>query len=277
MATRKVSAASGSRTEAGRMLAATRQSRLLSMVKRTGAVSIVDAAAALDVSGMTIRRDLERLEARGLLARTHGGALARSPAPGDIYDAEEPAFEQRRRRNAAAKARIAATAARLVGPGEALALDVGSSVLALAETLAVRTDLRLFTNNLHAALALSRSRCTVELLGGQLRGAEMAVIGPVATAQVEDYYFDWAFLGVSGVTEAGYFDYAPEDTEIKRAFIARASRTAILCDASKFDHRALARICGLGEVSVLVTDRAPPSHLRRALDAAKVEIRVAAS
>jgi DeoR family glycerol-3-phosphate regulon repressor len=274
--------------EAGRILAGARQARIAEIVERIGFVSVAEVAATLGVSGMTIRRDLERLEVRGLLTRTHGGAMAMaversdtagrsdSAARGETYDAEEPAFERRRRRNATAKARIARAAAGLVGAGETVALDVGTSTLALAEELVARDDLRVFTNNLRAAIALTRSRSPVYLLGGQLRGAELAVVGPAATAQVNDYYFDRVFLGVSGVTEAGYFDYALEDSEMKRAFIARARQVIVLCDGSKFDHRALARICALGDAGMIVTDRAPPAHLRRAFDQARVELLVAA-
>ena len=147
-----------------------------------------------------------------------------------IYDAEEPAFERRRRRNAAAKASIAKAAARLVGPNETIALDVGTSTLAVAEELAGRDDLRVFTNNLRAAIALSRGRSQVYVLGGQLRGPEFAIIGPSATAQVRDYYFDRLFLGVSGITETGLYDYMLEDTEVKRAFLERARDTVVLCD-----------------------------------------------
>jgi DeoR family glycerol-3-phosphate regulon repressor len=63
---------------------------------------------------------------------------------------------------------------------------------------------------------------------------------------------------------------------MKRAFIARARQVIALCDGSKFDHRALARICGLGEAGMIVTDRVPPAHLRRALARAKVELLIAA-
>lgn len=274
-------------SEAGRILAGARQARIAEIVERVGFVSVAEVAATLGVSGMTIRRDLERLEARGLLSRTHGGAMAAAAertetagrpeggARGEIYDAEEPAFERRRRRNATAKARIARAAAGLVGAAETVALDVGTSALALAEELVGREDLRIFTNNLRAAVTLTRSRSPVYILGGQLRGSELAVVGPAATAQVNDYYFDRVFLGVSGVTEAGYFDYALEDSEMKRAFIARARQVIVLCDGSKFDHRALAKICDLGDAGMIVTDQAPPPHLRRAIDQAKVELLIA--
>lgn len=257
---------------AGRLLAGARQARIAEMVRRTGFVSVAEAAGKLKVSGMTIRRDLEVLESRGLLTRAHGGAVATAPDRREVYDAEEPAFERRRRRNAAAKAEIAKAAARLIGANETIALDVGTSTLALAEELVSRADLRVFTNNLRAATALSRGRSPIYILGGQLRGPEFAVVGSVATAQVKDYYFDRLFLGVSGITETGLYDYMLEDTEVKRAFLERARQVVVLCDSSKFGHRALARICGIEQAHMLVTDKAPPPHLLRAFKSHRVEI-----
>jgi DeoR/GlpR family transcriptional regulator of sugar metabolism len=267
--------ASGAERAGGRLLAGARQARIADIVERVGFVSVAEVAANLGVSGMTIRRDLEQLEARGRLARTHGGAVALKPERAEVYDAEEPAFERRRRRNATAKVRIARAAARLIGPGETVALDVGTTTLALAEELVARQDLRVFTNNLRAAIALTHSRSPVYLLGGQLRGPELAVIGPVATSQMKDYFFERVFLGVSGVTEAGFFDYALEDSEVKRAFIGRASQVVVLCDASKFGHRSLARVCGLEDTHLLISDEAPPTHLQRALEAHGIEVVVA--
>jgi len=241
------------------------------MIERAGFVSISRTADMLGVSGMTIRRDLIALESRGVLKRTHGGAVA-SETQREVFDAEEPIFELRRRKNAGAKARMAAVAARMIGAGETLALDVGTSVLALAEVLVSRSDLRLFTNSLPAAITLTSSRSPVYLLGGQLRGPELAVIGPVATAQVRDYYFDRFFLGVSGVIESGFYDYALEDSEVKRAFIERSKQVIVLCDSSKFDHRSLALICGIERCHVIVTDGPPPPHLAQAFKRAKVDV-----
>jgi len=259
-----------------RLPAGVRQARLAEIVGREGFVSVAAIAELLGVSGMTIRRDLEALELRGLLTRTHGGAMAPESRRREVYDDVEPIFERRRRKNASAKALIAAAAAALVGEGETLARDVGTSVLALAAELAGRTGLRIFTNSLPAALTLTRGGSQVYLLGGQLRAPEMALIGPVARAQAGAYYFDRVFLGVAGVTEAGCFDYSLEDTEVKQAFIEHARQVVVLCDSSKFDHRALARVCDLGRCQLLITDAPPPAHLAAALAEAGVELRIAA-
>jgi DeoR family glycerol-3-phosphate regulon repressor len=258
-----------------RLPAGARQARLAELLARSGFISVVETAERLGVSSMTIRRDLEILEARGLLTRTHGGAVAIPGARPEVFDAVEPVFEQRRRRNAQAKARIAATAAALVGPGETIALDVGSSVLALANQLAGRADLRFVTNTMPAALALGHSRSTVYVVGGELRAPEMAVVGAGATEQARSYYFDRAFIGVSGVVDEGFFDYSPEDSNVKRAFIERARQVIVLCDSSKFDHRAMARICELAQCHIVVTEAAPPAHLAEALRQAGVQVTVA--
>ncbi|HVZ01234.1 MAG TPA: DeoR/GlpR family DNA-binding transcription regulator [Dongiaceae bacterium] len=260
----------------GKLPATARQARLAELLRRSGFLSVAETAERLGVSSMTIRRDLESLEARGILTRTHGGAIAAEGGRGEVFDAVEPDFDQRRRYQAAAKAMIAAAAARLVGPNETVALDVGTSVLALAKELAVRSDLKFITNNLPAATLLSGRGSPVYLLGGQLRAPEMAVIGAVAHEQARNYNADHAFIGVSGVMESGCYDYSPEDTEVKRAFIERARRVVVLCDSSKFDHRAMARICELRQCHVVVTEIQPPAHLARALRAAGTELVVAA-
>jgi len=245
------------------------------MLGRAGFLSVAEASERMGVSAMTIRRDLELLEARGVLTRTHGGAIAIQGRRLEVFDAVEPVFEQRRRRQAGAKAKMAAAAAALIGPNETIALDVGTSVLALAKELVGRADLKFLTNNLPAAMTLSGGPSPVYLLGGQLRGPEMSVIGTGATEQARSYYVDRAFIGVSGLIEGGFYDYSLEDSDVKRAFIERAHQVVALCDSSKFDHRAMARICALNQVHLVVTESAPPAHLAEALQAAGTVVLVA--
>jgi len=258
----------------GRAPARARQTQLAELITRNGFVSVAETAVRLGVSGMTIRRDLEALAARGVLIRTHGGAVAPAGRR-EIFDADEPPFEQRRPRHAAAKMRIAAAAAALVGSNETIALDVGTTVAALAKVLATRADLRFFTNSMPAAMTLGASRSAVYLVGGRMRWPELSLVGPVAVEQVRNYYFDRAFLGVSGAIEGGFYDYSLEDAEVKRAFIERARQVVVLCDSSKFDHQAMARICVLGQCHTLVTESAPPAHLDQAFRSSGLEILVA--
>jgi DeoR family glycerol-3-phosphate regulon repressor len=102
------------------------------------------------------------------------------------------------------------------------------------------------------------------------------VVGSTAIKLLKNHFLDLGFIGVSAIDENGIYDFSPEDTEVKRAFIDSATRVAVLCDASKFGQRALARIDGLEAIDVLVTNQEPPPRLAGALREAKVEVRVAA-
>lgn len=253
-----------------RLPAGARHARILELVDRHGFVSVADIAESFSVSDMTIRRDLGALEEKGMVVRTHGGAVGIGRR--EVFDAAEPAFSSRRRQNAAAKAAIARVAAKLIAPRDSIGLDVGTSTLALAEEIAARRDVTVFTSNLYAAAVLGRRGCPVHVLGGLVRGPELSVVGSNPREQIRQFYVDKLFLGVSGVIEDGFFDYSPEDTEIKRAFIEQASEVIVLCDASKFDHRSVSKICALDRAAILATDRAPPPHLAEALSRAKVEL-----
>lgn len=267
--------AGGSDERAGRMPAALRHARIIASFEKNGFVSITSLADELNVSGMTIRRDLDVLGKRGLLERTHGGAVAVGPLSSLSFDDEEPAFEQRIRLRALEKSAIAEAAARLVGSGESVGLDVGTSILALANVLAPRRDLRVFTNNLRVGMQMAEGNSTVYILGGQVRVPEFSVIGPQAIAALESHYLDKVFIGVSGLDAQGLYDYSPEDTEVKRAFMASADHVVVLCDSSKFNRRALSRIAPLDGVGTLITETAPQGELAAALDAAGVKVIIA--
>jgi DeoR family glycerol-3-phosphate regulon repressor len=253
-----------------RLPAGARHARILELVDRQGFVSVADVAESFSVSDMTVRRDLGALEEKGMVMRTHGGAVGMGRR--EVFDAAEPAFSSRRRQNATAKASIARAAAKLIGPRESIALDVGTSALALAEEIASRRDVTVFTSNLYAAAVLGRRNCPVHVLGGLVRGPELSVVGSNPREQLRQFYVDKLFLGASGMIEEGFFDYSPEDTEIKRAFIDQASEVIVLCDSSKFDHRSVSKICSLDQVATLVTDRPPPPHLVAVLSHAKVDV-----
>ncbi len=175
----------------------------------------------------------------------------------------------------AAKQAIAAAAAQLAASARALALDVGTTTWLLAGLLADRPYAKVFTNSVRNAMQLSTALGEVYLPGGRMRGQEMAIGGALAVAQFESLWFDVAFLGVSGLTAQGAYDYSFEDTEMKRVFLRRSTRKVVLCDSSKFDRMSLVHIGALDLFDVLITDAAPPAHLAGALASAGVDVLVA--
>lgn len=271
-----VSSAAGPRAEAARrMPVELRQAHILEQLRKSGFVSVAEVAASLAVSEMTIRRDLIDLETEGRLVRTHGGAIVAENSAAHAFDREEPAFESRLRQNNTAKEAIATVAASLVGPRQTVALDVGSSTFVLAARLLAFPAIKVFTNSLRIATLLGRERRDVYLPGGEVRGDEMSMCGPTAVAQFEQLWFDIAFIGASGLTEAGFFDYSLEDSELKRVYLRRSSRKVLLCDAAKFNHLSLVQVASLDTIDMLITNATPTGGLADALAAANVEIRIA--
>lgn len=259
----------------GRPPAAMRHARIIASFEKNGFVSITELAEELEVSGMTIRRDLDLLGKRGFLTRTHGGAVATGTLPSTIFVEDEPAFEHRARINPVQKSTIARAAAALVGPAESLGLDVGTSILALAQLLTPRKDLRVFTNSLRVGMQMAEGNSKVYVLGGEVRTPEYSMIGAQATEALRTHFLDKVFIGVSGMDANGLYDYSPEDSEVKRAFLSNASQVIVLCDSSKFGRRALTRIAALDKIHTLITEAPPPDEFASALREAGVHVIIA--
>jgi DeoR family glycerol-3-phosphate regulon repressor len=246
--------------------------QILRLVSQTRFVSVDAIAAAMNVSEITVRRDLAQLEKEGAVKRTHGGAVPAGrtdDSPSEIF---EPAFEARRRQNQLGKEQIARAAGGLIRRGETVALDVGTTALAFAEEIAGRDDLKVVTNSLRAARLLADGAVEVYVPGGRVRRHEHAVTGPIAAAALESYWFDTAIIGVAGLTATALYDYSPDDSEIKRVFMRRSRRILVLADKSKLGRRALVEVAPLTEGMTIVTDAPVEAAFADALALRQVEI-----
>ena len=252
-----------------------RQAELLTRIARSGFMTVKDLATAAGVSEITVRRDLAALEKDGAVRRTHGGAIGLTVSDNDVFDAFEPSFAARRRRNGNAKAAIAQAAMRLVRPGQSLAIDTGSTTYEFARQCAALTGLTIVTNSARVAGVLADTGNAVYLPAGRLRGGELSIYGSMAVETMSTFSFDLCFIGVSGITIDGFYDYSPEDAELKRAFISRSNRAVVLGDATKFNHRALVKVAGMDQVHTIVTDRAPSERLAEQLAATRIDVIVA--
>lgn len=260
---------------ASRHRVSSRQADLVSRLNQAGFMSVGDLASAAGVSEITVRRDLALLERTGVVRRTHGGALGLRRDDASAFDAHEPSFEARRRRNGAAKVRIARAAERLVAPSQSIAIDTGTTTFELARLVGRISDLQIVSNNTRVASVLADSPNPVYIVAGRVRGRELSIYGPRAIDSLRDYSFDIFFLGISGITAHGLFDYSPEDAEVKRAFMARAGRVVALCDSAKFNRKAMVRVAEPAEIQTLVCDAEPDPALGQALVRAGVEVIVA--
>jgi DeoR/GlpR family transcriptional regulator of sugar metabolism len=254
-----------------------RRELILREANLRGFVTTADLAVSLGVSEMTLRRDLDFLVERGDLNRTHGGAVALEQPTRDALAAaaSEPSLELRESVGHEAKLMIAAHALNLLGNARTVAVDIGSTTLALAERM---TDLplRVFTSSLRIASTLKQSRVEVYVPSGHIYGSEPSITGSSAVDFLRNQSFDVAFLGASGVTEAGLYDYSFQDSEIKRALIERSALKVLLIDDSKFNRTSATLIARLQAIDVVVTNAAMPVSLQEAFSAAGVRVEVAA-
>ncbi|MEU3453244.1 DeoR/GlpR family DNA-binding transcription regulator [Micromonospora sp. NPDC006766] len=245
------------------MLARQRQSAILERVRAAGGVRVTELAAEFGVSDMTIRRDLETLHERGLLAKVHGGATLAGPGSTD-----EPGFHAKAVRQSAEKAAIADRAARLVRPGAAIALSAGTTTAELARRLVDVPGLTVVTNSLPVAEILhvvGRPDQTVVLTGG-VRTPSDALVGPLAVAALGALHLDLLFLGVHGISErAGFTTPNLMEADTNRALVATADRLVVLADHTKWGTVGISSIVGLDAADVLVTDDRLAADARRVL------------
>ncbi len=257
-----------------RLSALERRERLSQVLARASYVSIADMAQHFKVSEMTIRRDLDALARQGLAERAHGGAVVQGTSRAMRLDVIEPALDVRLRENSDAKTRIGRAAARLIAPHQTIAVDIGSTTFSLAQTIQ-EMDVQVFTNSVKIGLMLASAAPRVYMPGGEIRGTEPSLVGDMARRQLENFRFDWLFLGASGIAPTGLYDYSLDDSEIKRALIGSAARVVALLDGSKFDRLSVVRICSLDDIDVLITDRLPDGALAQALAAVGIELTIA--
>lgn len=251
------------------MLASQRQDVILAEIRAHGAVRVSDLVASLEVSDMTVRRDIAELERRGLARRVHGGAVD----AGAQRSAHEPDFAAKRLLATPEKAAIGRAALDMIEPGSSVALSAGTTTHALSELIAATPELRpltVVTNSLPVADTLYRAgdhTLSVVLTGGT-RTPSDALVGPLAVSALAQLRVDLAFLGVHGMDGDGLSTPNLLEAETNRAMIACAGRTVVLADHSKWGEIGLCRIAPLDVVHTLVSDNALPAEAAETVRAA---------
>lgn len=256
--------------------AAERRTRMRALIAERAFVRVADLSRDFGVSAVTVRGDLDSLEAEGGIRRIRGGAM-----PCDAAWLRERPFEEAAVEAAEAKARIAAAAADLLEPGMSVLLDVGTTAAAVARVLLRRDDLRdltVITSGLSIALLLEAAipRLQVVVTGGTLRPLQHSLVAPLASHVLGRVHADLALIGCNGVdAEAGVTNINLPEAEVKAAMIGAAARTAVIADGSKIGRVHLGHVAGTDAVNVLVTDpTAPAAALAelRSLDGPRVVV-----
>lgn len=227
-----------------------RRVRIMELLERHGKVSINSLAQELGVSRVTARGDLDALEKRGLLVRTHGGAVY--PENHGLARLVSRTIHERE----AEKEAIAALAITLIQDGATVLIDAGSTTAILARRLRQRR-LTVVTNSVPVLQELA-GQSSIELLvsGGALRRPDMALIGQVSRAFYEQIRADVVFFGATAFSlDKGVSCANLIEAETKRHMIASGQTICLLADSAKAGKVALAHVCDWDEVDILITDR----------------------
>ncbi len=241
------------------MLAEERLARIVAAVERRGTAGIAELAAELGVSESTVRRDLDRLDEAHRLVKVRGGAAARETA----HLTRDLTMGERRGLHAAEKRAICAHAATLVGPDDFVFLDAGSTTAELVGALAA-TGAAVATDSVLHAARLAERGCRVIVLGGELKGATGAAVGPDACAQLGRYWFTLGLFGANAVSlEAGCTVPEPEEAAVKRGAMARSARRCVLADASKLGRVSRVGFAAFDDVTLITCGDVPAAYRAR--------------
>ncbi|SHK26175.1 transcriptional regulator, DeoR family [Selenomonas ruminantium] len=223
-----------------------RHSKLLSLVNQHNRIAVTELARALDVSEVTIRKDLNILEKKGLLRREHG--YARLTTSDDVGNHLSFNYE--------AKLRIARRAAESVHNGETIMIESGSCCALLAEEIAAnRRDVTIITNSAFIADYIRKyNQVRVILLGGEYQKESQVMVGPMIRSCVRDFYVSKFFVGTDGLNELGFMSNDLMRAEAARSMAERAEQTIVLTESSKFKTHGTVKLLPFDKVSALYTD-----------------------
>lgn len=229
-----------------------RQKAIVAIVSEQGFATIDALARHFDVSAQSVRRDIIRLDADGLLQRFHGGAGIRETTV-------RLGYAEKRITASDAKERIGQAAASLIPEGAVVFLDVGTTVEAVARALRQKQALRVFTVSLPAAAILTgRPGIELYVFGGSVRGADGSLTGESTVAAIGRFRFDHAVIGYSGFDADGaLMDFDLEKVAVKQQAIARSGTVLAVGDSSKFARHALVRVAAPEAIGRIVTESIP--------------------
>lgn len=256
------------------MLAEERRQKILELLFREGKVSNSDLCRQFGVSDETVRRDLASIEAVYPVRKVHGGAVAvRLPH-------REAAYELRRLQNPEQKRLVGEAAAKYIADDDIVGLDSGTGAEAIAEAIHGVKNLRIITNALPVAQILTRKLARgdfsgkVFFVGGELNPGTGSATGAMAVDFLRKFTLDKAFVGATAISERGLTVWDENDGLFSGALVSGASRVIAYGESEKFGKDSFYKVCGLEEVSVLISDgkNPPPAALSRALSGAGVRL-----
>ncbi|HTW48944.1 MAG TPA: DeoR/GlpR family DNA-binding transcription regulator [Acidobacteriaceae bacterium] len=233
-----------------------RSEQIIKHLLRTGNATIEEMLAIVGSSAPSIRRDLARLEGRGLIRRTHGGAELVEPL---LYEPfrYDSSFLAREQRHAAEKRRIGVAAAEIVQTGDTIGLTAGTTTTHIGRSLRHRQKIQVITNAINIGMELcNQPGIRTYVTGGVVPWAwSFSLTSSAALAFLDDVYMDKVFLSVTGLdAERGATTLETDEAMVYRKMLKQSKQVIVVADSSKIGKVSPAFICPINEIHTLITD-----------------------
>jgi DeoR family transcriptional regulator, aga operon transcriptional repressor len=244
------------------MNAGNRADYILRELRNKGSLSLEELIAELGASAASVRRDLSKLEAKGLVRRTHGGVTLVEPL---LYEPfrYDSLFQKRQQHRVAEKRRIGLDAAELIQENETVGFTAGTTTTHVARNLRNRHNIRVITNAINIAMELSNCEgLRTFVTGGFVQWAgSFSLVGHAAIDSLKDIYMDRVFVSVCGVDVArGVTVIEPEEALTFRTMIQQAKQVVVVADSTKIGMITPSLICPISSVNLLITDTQAPDR-----------------
>ncbi len=251
------------------LFAEERKTKIIEKLQTEESVKVADLSLEFNVSEATIRRDLQELEDKGLLYRTHGGAVLTE------HTKFEPTFTEKEEKNLEEKERIGKLAASMIEDGDSIILDSGTTTLYIAKNITAK-NVTVVTNSLSIMYELG-NRQDVEVigLGGSLRWETQAMVGPLTEDSLRNIWVDKVFLGANGVSlEQGITTPTLVEAQIKKIMANVGSKVILTTDSTKFEKVTFSKILDLEDIDMIITDKNLSEEILNSYQRAGVKIMV---
>jgi DeoR family transcriptional regulator of aga operon len=227
----------------------------LTSLQQTGRVAVETLSEQLAVSVVTVRRDLDALEEKGLLRRTHGGAVSIEPLFYEPFRRDQ-SFLAQVERAADEKRRIGRAAAALITSGETIALTPGTTTTEVIRGLPINYNITVVTNTVNVAMELSKRKDVyVFVTGGHLHGEWFSLVGSAALRSLDNMLINTMFIGADGMdANWGASCFNADEAELNSTMMRLSRRRVAVVDSGKLGVVANWRICKSADLNVLVTD-----------------------
>lgn len=244
---------------------------IIDLLKKKESLLVTELSDFLNVSSVTIRKDLTELERKKMLYRNHGKAMLIDPYMSNrsINEKEKLFIEEKRA--------IAKLAAQFIQEKESIIIASGTTVTAFAHEIDIKEQLTVISASMPVSEILSKNtKIDIIQLGGLLRHSSLTVVGKYAEACISDFACSKLFIGADGIDlDFGMTTTNMMEAQLNRVMMKSAAKTIVLTDSSKFGKRGFSKICGLEEIDHIITDPNIPAYYAKQLKERGIDISIA--